>query len=109
MANDEELPDEQLPPGHTPVWIEPPDGVTEVEKLERVLEIIGPEYTDVMVLFYYDERDKLVAAWCKKRGWQYHSATNITGCEAKCVVLLDCPLSPEVITRGINRLIIVER
>ena len=108
MANDQELPDDQLPPGQAPVWIEPPEGVTEVEMLERVEEIIGREYTDVMVLHYYDE-DDLAGAWCKERGWQYHWANNITGCEAKCVVLLDCHLSPERITRGINMLIIVYR
>ena len=107
MDNDQELPDDQLPPGQAPVWIEPPEGVTQVEMLERVEEIIGPEYTDVMVLYYFE--DELAAAWCKERGWQYHDAGSITGCEAKCVVLLDCGLSPEYITRGINMLIIVRK
>ena len=36
-------------------------------------------------------------------------ADNITGCEAKCVVLLNCRLTPELITRGINILIIISR
>ena len=118
MANDQELPDDQLPPGQAPVWIKPPRGVTQVEMLERVEEIIGREYTDVMVLYEdeavlsdedEDDKDDLAAAWCKERGWQYHSPGIITGCEAKCVVLLDCPLKPEIITRGINMLIIVNR
>ena len=109
MANDQELPDDQLPPGQAPVWIEPPEGVTEVEMLERVEEIIGREYTDVMVLHYFNDYDDLAAAWCKERGWQYHPVWNITGCEAKCVVLLDLSLEPEFITRGINMLIIVDR
>ena len=105
MANDQELPDDQLPLGLAPVWIEPPEGVTQVEMLERVEEIIGREYTDVMVLYYHGE-DDLASAWCKERGWQYHSAGSITGCEAKCVVLVECDLFPEYITRGINMLII---
>ena len=108
MANDQELPDNQLPPGHAPVWIQPPEGVTEVEMLERVKENFGLEYSDMMVL-YYGQGNKRAAAWCKERGWQYHWAGNITGCEAKCVVILDCPLLPEYITRGINMLIIVNR
>ena len=107
MANDQELRDDQLPPGQAPVWIQPPRRVTQVELLERVEEIIGSEYTDVMVL--YDHYGEPGAAWCKKRGWKYHRAGNITGCEAKCVVLLNCWLSPENITRGINRLIIFHR
>ena len=129
MANDQELRDDQLPPGQAPVWIEPPEGVTQVEMLERVEEIIGREYTDVMVLYGVNPREvaraivsswtgtdprkprqeDLAGAWCKERGWQYHRAGNITGCEAKCVVLLNCDLDPEVITRGINMLIIVSR
>ena len=113
MANDQELPDDQLPPGQAPVWIEPPEEVTQVEMLERVEEIIGREYTDVMVQHDAEETRKRevrqTATWCKERGWQHHAAWNITGCEAKCVVLLDCHLSPERITRGINMLIIVYR
>ena len=109
MDNDQELPDDQLPPGQAPVWIKPPRGVTQVEMLERVEEIIGWEYADVVVLHYYPTEDDLAAAWCKERGWQYHDAVNINGCEAKCVVLLDCYLNPEFITRGINMLIIVNR
>ena len=105
MDNDQELPDDQLPPGQAPVWIEPPKGVTQVEKLERVEENIL-EYSDVMVLYDSSANDR-AAAWCKEKGWQYHAAYRITGCEAKCVVLLDCPLDPEKITRGINMLIIV--
>ena len=108
MANDQELPDDQLPPGQAPVWIEPPEEVTQVEMLERVADIIGLEYTDVMVL-YHGGDDDLAAAWCKERGWQYHFARNITGCEARCVVILDCDLFPEIITRAINMLIIVKR
>ena len=107
MANDQELEDDQLPPGQAPVWIEPPEGVTQVEMLERVEEVICLEHTDVMVLHYdYDEND-LAGAWCKERGWQYHNADIVTGCEAKCVVLLDCELNAERITRGINMLIII--
>ena len=106
MANDQELPDDQLPPGQAPVWIEPPEEVTKVEMLERVEEIIGREYTDVMVL-YSGYKDDLAGAWCEERGWQYHNADIVTGCEAKCVVLLDCELNAERITRGINMLIII--
>ena len=111
MDGDQELPDDQLPPGLTPIWIQPPDGVTQVEMLERVKEVmrvIGHE-TDVMVL--YDDSDNVARAraWCGEEGWQYHDAYTIHGCEARCVVLLDCYLNPEWITRGINKLIIVDR
>ena len=110
MDADQELPDDQLPPGLTPIWIQPPGGATQVEMLERVKEVmrvIGHE-TDVMVLYVHDV-DEVARAWCGEEGWQYHNASTIHGCEARCVVLLDCPLTPEWITRGFNKLIIVER
>ena len=105
MAADQELADDQLPAGHTPVWIEPPRDATLVQMLERV-ETMAGQYQDVMVL-YYGDRDERAAAWCEERGWQYHYADNIYGCEAQCVVLLNCHLYPEYITRARNMLIII--
>ena len=52
MANDEELTNDQLPPGLTPVWIEPPEEASHVQMLERVKDIIGQEDSDVMVLWH---------------------------------------------------------
>ena len=103
-ADHQELADDQLPAGHTPVWIEPPLDATQVQMLERV-ETMVEEYQDVMVLCY--ERDEVAAAWCEERGWQYHLADNIYGCEAQCVVLLYCSLYTELLTRARNMLIIV--
>ena len=104
MASDEELADDQLPAGHTPVWIEPPGGATQVQMLERV-ETMAGQYQDVMVLYDWP-RDERAAAWCKERGWQYHLAYSIYGCEAQCVVLLQCWLRTEFLTRARNMLII---
>ena len=105
-AGDEELADDQLPAGHTPVWIEPPDGATQVQMLERV-ETMAGQYQDVMVL--YGERDERAAAWCDERGWRYHYADSIYGCEAQCVVLLQCFLRTEFLTRARNMLITCKR
>ena len=63
------------------------------------------QYQDVMVL--YHGRDERAAVWCEERGWKYHDATDIFGCEAQCVVLLDCYLTAELITRARNMLIII--
>ena len=106
MAADQELADDQLPAGQTPVWIEPPPGATQVQKLERV-ETMAEQYQDVMVLYYgIDER---TAAWCAERGWKHLYAGRIHGCEAECVVQLDCPLHAEYLTRGRNMFIIFSR
>ena len=109
MAADEELADDQLPAGHTPVWIEPPGGATQVQMLERV-ETMAGQYQDVMVLHYENQNsDERAAAWCEERGWQYHRDVNIYGCEAQCVVLLQCDLRTEYLTRARNMLIIFTR
>ena len=104
-AADQELADDQLPAGHTPVWIEPPHGATQVQMLERV-ETMAGQYQDVMVLYWDDSRDERAAAWCEERGWKYLLCDNIYGCEAQCVVLLDCSLYTEYLTRARNMLII---
>ena len=104
-AADQELADDQLPAGHTPVWIELPRGATQVQRLERV-ETMAGEYQDVMVL-YRGDRDERAAAWCEERGWKGIQADNIYGCEAQCVVLLDCYLETEFLTRARNMLMIV--
>ena len=104
MADDKELADDQLPAGHTPVWIEPPDVATQVQMLERV-ETMAGQYQDVMVL-HYGGSDKRAATWCEERGWKYYCVSDIFGCEAQCVVLLECYLEPEYLTRGRNMLII---
>ena len=106
MAADQELADDQLPAGETPIWIQPPRGATQFEMLKRVKTMAG-KYQDVMVLYYYGSDDERAAAWCRERGWKYHRADNIYGTEAQVVVLLECYLEPEFITRGINQLIIV--
>ena len=105
-AADEELADDQLPAGHTPVWIEPPGGATQVQMLERV-ETMAGQYQDVMVLYFVrGGGDERAAAWCESRGWRYHDAFEIFGCEAQCVVLLRCELLTEFLTRARNMLII---
>ena len=105
MAADEELADDQLPAGHTPVWIEPPGGATQVQMLERV-ETMAGQYQDVMVLHCFDRDMRAAAVWCEERGWKCLFARDIYGCEAQCVVLLQCGLHTEFLTRARNMLII---
>ena len=106
MAADQELPDDQLPAGRTPVWIEPPPGATQVEMME-IVETMAGQYQDVMVM-HDSEEDERAAAWCEERGWRYLCSRNTRGCEAQCVVLLNCRLESDTMTRGRNMLLIVD-
>ena len=118
MAEDKELPDDQLPSGLTPIWIQLPPGFDVrrsgnvprmLERVEKIPEI--KEYQDNVIVLGTDfgREGGKAAQLCRQRGWKYHHADNITGFEAKCVVLLACPLTPEFITRGINMLVILSR
>ena len=106
-AADQELADDQLPAGHTPVWIETPGGATQVQMLERV-ETMAGQYQDIIVLYQHGGSDRRAAAWCEDRGWKYRNAWNIHGFEAQCVVLL-CTLETELITRSRNMLIMLNK
>ena len=116
MAYDQKVPDDQLPSGLTPIWIKLPDYDVRkshdlIRKMLRRVAMI-PEiekYQDNVILLGTDFDFGKAAQLCKRRGWQYLNADNITGFEAKCVVLLACPLTPEFITRGINMLVIFSR
>ena len=118
MADDQKVPDAQLPSGQTPIWIQLPN--YDVRKsqsllrkmLDRVAKIPGIEkYQDNVIVLGTDfgNEEGKAAQLCRTRGWRYLHADNITGYEAKCVVLLACPLTPEFITRGINMLVILSR
>ena len=118
MADDQKVPDAQLPSGHTPIWIQLPN--YDVRKsqslLRKMLERVAmiPEiekYQDNVIVLGIDfgDEESKAAQLCRQRRWRYLHADNITGYEAKCVVLLACPLTPEFITRGINMLVILSR
>ena len=118
MAHDKKVPDDKLPRGLTPIWIKLQTSDVRKnqsllqEMLERVEMIPGIEkYKDNVVVLGTDfgNEEGKAAELCKKRGWKYLIADNVTGFEAKCVVLLACPLNPEFITRGINMLVIFSR
>ena len=118
MADDQKVPEVQLPSGLTPIWIELPEyNVRKSHSLMRKMlarVAMIPEiekYRDNVIVLGTDfgNEEGKAAQLCKRRGWRYYHADNITGCEAKCVVLLACPLTPEFITRGINMLVILSR
>merc|ERR1719270_2122049 len=68
MSSDQELDPEQLPRGQTPIWIQPPEGASQVEMMERVLKIPELEqYKDnVTVLYRGGKMDDDVMDMCYK-------------------------------------------
>ena len=109
MSSDQELDPDQLPRGHTPIWIQPPDDASQIEMMERVLKI--PElkqYNNNNVTVLYWHKDDEVMDMCNKLGYKYINHYHMTGAEEQVVILLNSPyVTPETITRGINMLIII--
>ena len=109
MSSDHELDPDQLPRGHTPIWIQPPEDASQIEMMERVLKI--PElkqYNNNVTVLHNGERKDEVMDMCNKLGYKYVKHDNMTGAEDQVVILLNTGFYPEYITRGINMLIIVD-
>ena len=107
MSSDKELDPDQLPSGHTPIWIEPPKYATEIEMMERVLKIPELKQYNNNVTVLYNGEDAAVKDRCNKIGYKYIGVGNMRGAEDQVVILLNDRVTPEDITRGINMLIIV--
>ena len=109
MSSDQELDPDQLPRGHTPIWIQPPEGASEIEMMERVLKIpeLAQYNNNVTVLYAGGDKDAAVKDKCHKIGYKYIYAGNMTGAEDQVVIILNTVVYPETITRGINMLVIV--
>ena len=110
MSSDQELDPDQLPRGHTPIWIQPPEDASQIEMMERVLKI--PElkqYNNNVTVLYPGLKDDVVMAKCHQLGWKYIEKDNMTGTEDQVVIILNSfyLITQEIITRGINMLIIV--
>ena len=112
MEADRDLPDDQLPPGQAPVWIEPPSRVTKIKMLERVIKITELEqYNDnvTVIKSTIGKDNEVILDMCKKKGYKNIENDKMTGAEDQVVILLNTLLGPEQITRGINMLIIATR
>ena len=107
MSSDKELDPDQLPRGHTPIWIQPPEDASQIEMMERVLKIQELEQYNNNVTVLYHSKDDQVMDMCYKMGYKYIDSYNMTGAEDQVVILLNTGVYPEYITRGINMLIIV--
>ena len=109
MSQDQNLDPNQLPIGHTPIWIKATENTSNIKMFEKVLMLPELEQynNNVTVLSANEDMDAEVMEECDKLGWKYFNYTNFTGVEDQVIILLNTNLLPETITRAINLLIIV--
>lgn len=107
MSSDQELVPDQLPRGQTPIWIQSPRRTSPILMMKRVLEIPELKQYNNNVTVLYNGGSAVVMDMCNELGYKYIDQENMTGAEDQVVILLGTNVSPELITRGINMLIIV--
>ena len=108
MSSDQEIVSDLLPTGHTPIWIEAPDGTSEFDMIKRVTKIAELVQYKNNVTVLLTKWNFAVTAQCKQLGWKCTFHDLFVGLEDQVVILLNNgELLPEQITRAINMLIII--
>ena len=88
-TEDHVLPDDVLPPGPLPLWLERTEEVEDREVLARVKQDIMEEGKKVVLL--YDRDDGVsddVRQFCIQSGWQCYEWFDYVGCEADTVIIM---------------------
>ena len=110
-SNDTVLDKENLPIGRLPVWLE----IIENSSDEHILEFIKSAYisgNDSVTLIFnkYELKNKRrnkVTKWCMKNGWNSKHYSYYFGCEDNVIVLFQCSMVFELISRARNQVIFV--
>lgn len=123
-------PDELLPDGPLPIWIEfPNQKFTQLDILGRVAELEEIRGSSVTVMYPHGKKNDETLAFCKTKNWKYHDVMSMYGLEDEAVIVLDPvhvssmePLptnsfddlkpgfmyvAPEFITRATSKLIMI--
>ena len=103
---------EDLPKGVCPIWLRVDEKVSTQDVLKHLDENYIKFSENKTILYQRSEFEKRwqfsgMNEWFTKNGWKCIEAQDITGCEDQCIVLLDCPLYPEFVSRARNQLIII--
>ena len=127
MSQDILVPDESLPNGPLPIWIEIPNTrITQLEILCRVAELEEIQGCSVTVMYNMDplaldpdihsevtDPDADASAFCQMMNWRYVDSMSMYGREDEAVIVLDpVPpktsfIMPEYISRATSKLIMM--
>ena len=108
-TDDHVLPDDVLPPGPLPLWLERTEEVEDREVLARVKQDIMEEGKKVVLL--YDRDDGVsddVTQFCRQCSWQCYEWRDYIGCEADTVIIMGEAVGyREAVSRARNKLILI--
>ena len=118
LTNDMAVGEKEMPEGPAPIWIQfssSNDKIPILSHVEKMGEMMP--YKRVTVIHEEADGDDRVANWCNDnreaplgrgdRTWKYLKTLEINGSEDQVCVLLNCDLTPELITRARNLLVVV--
>ena len=109
--NDLKTEQSSLPSGRIPLWVE--------EKTESPIETIfqcikekNIHEHDTVTLIYNEhvlsqERKENVEQYCLTNGWKFQHYSHFFGCEDEVIILFECSLLFELISRGITTVIFI--
>ena len=123
-------PDEFLPDGPLPIWIEfPNQKFTQLDILLRVSELEELRGSSVTVMYPYHKKDEKALEFCMTKNWKYHDVLSMYGLEDEAIIVLDpvhvsaieplptnsfdclkpgfLYIAPEFITRATSKLIMI--
>ena len=109
--NDLKTEQTSLPTGRIPLWI---DEIIEIP-IDDIFECIKEKYLlsqETVTLIYNEyglrnERRESIEKNCRKNGWCFQHYSNFFGCEDQVIILFECSLLFESISRGRNGIIFV--
>ena len=103
---------EGLPKGVCPIWLKVDEKVSTQDVLQHLDDKYVKFHGNKTILYErvgFEKRwlFKDMNEWFAKHEWKCFDSMNYTGSEDQCIVLLDCGLNPEYISRARNQLIII--
>ena len=109
--NDLKTEQSSLPTGRMPLWVEE---ITEVP-IETIFEHIKGKYIydhENVTLIYnehglLDERREKLHKYCIKNRWSFQHYSHFFGCEDQVIILFECSLLFELISRGRTHMIFI--
>ena len=109
--NDLKTEQSSLPTGRMPLWVEE----NTESPIETIFECIKEKHIqehDTVTLIYNEhvlrqERKENVEQYCLTNGWKFQHYSHFFGCEDQVIILFECSLLFELISRGIKTVIFI--
>ena len=109
-SNDVKLDKSNLPTGRTPLWLEEMSEMAIEDIFDHIKEHILAHETVTVIYDKHglrNERMKDIEQLCCKNGWSFHHYSHFFGCEDQVIILFECSLLFELISRGRNQVIFI--